>query len=174
MRINVAALLLAVLGLVVVLPTHSEQIQLVDFEIKDQFKNVHRRSDIQGKIVLLIGSDKDGSQFNQAWGRSIHDTLSDHPQYARISFLAHADLRGVPFFLKSYVRGKFPRNPDQYVLMDWKGAIAKAYNFAPKSSNVLVFAPNGALVHHASGRQPNDETLNGVLTALRKLFDEAN
>ena len=122
MRINVAALLLAVLGLVVVSPTHSEQIQLVDFEIKDQFKNVHRRPDIQGKIVLLIGSEKDGSQFNEAWGKSIHNSLSDHPQYARISLLAHADLRGVPFFLKGYVRGKFPRNPDQYVLMVWKGA----------------------------------------------------
>ena len=169
-----SALLLTVLSLVLISPTHAEQMQLLDFEIKDQFDNVHRRSDLQGKIVLLIGSDKDGSQFNEAWGKAIHKSLSDHPQYARISFLAHADLRGVPFFLKGYVRGKFPRNPDQYVLMDWKGAIAKAYNFAPKSSNVLVFAPNGALVHHASGREPSDETLNGVLTALRKLFDEAN
>lgn len=174
MRIYVSALLLTVLNLVLISPTHAEQMQLLDFEIKDQFDNVHRRSDIQGQIVLLIGGDKDGSQFNGAWGDAIHKSLSDHPQYARISLLAHADLRGVPFFLKGYARGKFPQSADQYVLMDWKGVIANAYNFTPKSSNILVFAPNGALVHHASGREPSDETLVGVLSSIRKLLDEAN
>jgi predicted transcriptional regulator len=128
---------------------------------------------VEGNIVLLIGSDKDGSQFNQAWGKAIHDSLSDHPQYDQISHLAHADLRGVPFFLKGFVRSKFPQDPDRWVLMDWKGIIAKAYDFVPKSSNVLVFAPDGVLVHHASGREPDDETVSSLLTVLRELLDEA-
>jgi predicted transcriptional regulator len=78
----------------------------------------------------------------------------------------------VPFFVKGVVRGKFPQNPDQWVLMDWKGVVAKAYDFAPKSANVLVFAPDGALVHHASGREPDEETVSEVVNALRKLLDE--
>lgn len=172
-RMQLSAFFLTTLGLMAAVPAYAEQLQLLDFEIKDQFENVHRRSDVQGNIVLLIGSDKDGSPFNESWGKAIHESLSDHPQYALISLLAHADLRGVPFFLKGHIRREFPQNPDQYVLMDWKGLIAKAYNFAPKSSNVLVFAPSGVLVHHASGREPEDETLNGLLTALRKLLDEA-
>jgi predicted transcriptional regulator len=170
---QLSALLLTTLGLMAAVPMHAEQLQLLDFEIEDQFKNVHRRSDVQGNIVILIGSDKDGSPFNEAWGKAIHESLSDHPQYALISLLAHADLRGVPFFLKGHIRREFPQNPDQYVLMDWKGLIAKAYNFAPKSSNVLVFAPSGDLAHHASGREPDDETLDRLLTALRELLDEA-
>jgi len=173
MRMHVSTVLLTLLGLVAVPPTQAEQLQLLDFEIKDQFENVHRRSDVLGNIVLLIGSDKDGSQFNEAWGKAIHDSLSDHPQYNRISHLAHADLRGVPFFLKGSVRGKFPQNPDQWVLMDWKGVIAKTFNFAPKSSNVLVFAPDGLLVHHVSGREPDDEALRDLLNALRELLEEA-
>lgn len=174
MKICVSALLLTALSLVLISPTQAEQMHLLDFEIRDQFNNVHRRSDVQGVIVLLIGSDRDGSQFNEAWGEAIHNSLSDHRQYARVSVLAYADLRGVPLFLRAYVRRKFPQEADNYVLMDWKGIIANAYNFAPKSSNVLVFAPSGALVHHATGREPSDEALIGVLSSMRKLLDEAN
>ena len=60
---------MALLGLVVASPVHAEFLQLIDFEIEDQFKNVHRRSDVLGSIVLLIGSDEDGSNFNVAWAR---------------------------------------------------------------------------------------------------------
>jgi hypothetical protein len=56
--------------------------------------------------------------------------------------------------------------------MDWKGIIAKAYDFAPKSANVLVFAPDGTLVHHASGREPDEETVSEVVNALSKLLVE--
>jgi len=172
MRICASALLLTVLGLAAGSPTHAEDRELLDFELKDQFENVHRRSDVAGNIVVLIGSDKSGSQFNEAWGKAIHDSLSDHPRYDQISYLAHADLRGVPFFVKGFVRGKFPQDPDRWVLMDWKGIIAKAYDFASKSSNVLVFAPDGVLHHHASGREPDDETVQRIVTAVRELLDE--
>jgi len=172
MRICAPALLLTVLGLAAGSPTHAEDRELLNFELKDQFENVHRRSDVLGNIVLLIGSDRGGSQFNEAWGKAIHDSLSDHPRYYQISHLAYADLRGVPFFVKGFVRGKFPQEPDRWVLMDWKGIIAKTYDLAPKSSNVLVFAQDGALVHHATGREPDDETVSEILTALGELLDE--
>jgi len=172
MKISVSILILTILGLVVGSPSHAEEREVLDFELKDQFENVHRSSDVAGNIVLLIGSDRGGSQFNGTWGKAIHVSLSDHPRYDQISHLAYADLRGVPFFVKGVVRGKFPQNPDQWVLMDWKGIIAKAYDFAPKSANVLVFAPDGALVHHASGREPDEETVSEVVNALSKLLDE--
>ena len=172
MRISVSILVLTILGLVVGSPSHAVERELLDFELKDQFENVHRSSDVAGNIVLLIGSDRGGSQFNEAWGTAIHDFLSDHPRYDQISHLAYADLRGVPFFVKGVVRGKFPQNPDRWVLMDWKGVIAKTYDFAPKSSNVLVFARDGALVHHASGREPDEKIVRDVVTALREMLDE--
>lgn len=174
MRISASALLLTVLGLVAGSPAHGEDLQLPDFELDDQFENVHRRADVADTIVLLIGSDKGGSEFNQAWGGAIHKLSNGHPGYDQISHLAYADLRGVPFFLKELVRSKFPEDPDRWVLMDWKGTIAKVYDFVPKSSNVLVFARDGALVLHASGREPDDETVGRVVTALCELLDEAH
>ena len=79
----------------------------------------------------------------------------------------------MPFFLKGFVRGMFPENPDQWVLMDWNGVIAETYKFVPKSSNVLVFAPDGVLVPHASGHEPDDESLRALVSILRELLDEA-
>ena len=50
--------------------------------------------------------------------------------------------------------------------------IASTYEFAPKSTNLLVFAPDGSLVLHASGRELDEKTLDEVVTSLRSLLDE--
>ena len=165
-------LLLTVLALAPGLPTHAETLHLVDFEIEDQFQNVHRRSDVEGNIVLLIGSDRGGSAFNGPWGKAIQDSLVDHPHYDQISHLAYANMRGLPFFLKGMVRSKFPQEPERWVMMDYKGIIAKTYDFAPKASNILVFSPDGALVHQASGREPDDQKVEQIETVIRQLLDE--
>lgn len=152
-------------------PGRAEGPALVDFEIQDQFGDVHRSADVAGTVVLLIGGDREGSQFTGDWGKAIRDALGDHPRYGEISQLAHADLRGVPFFLKGMIRGKFPQEPASWVLMDWKGVIAKAYDYTADSTNVLVFAPDGALAHHAAGREPEGATLEDLLGSLRRLLD---
>lgn len=172
MRICIPGLLLTILGFAAGSATHAEELQLLDFELEDQFGTVHRRSDVQGTIVLLNGSDKGGVQFNGVWGRAIQEALGDHPAYDQISQLAYANLRGVPFFLKKLIRGKFPQEPERWTLMDWKGVIARAYEFAPKSTNLLLFAPDGSLVLHASGRELDEQTLDEVITALGSLLDE--
>lgn len=56
--------------------------------------------------------------------------------------------------------------------MDWKGVIASAYEFAPNATNLFLFAADGAPVHHASGRELDEQTLEEVVTALRSLLDE--
>ncbi|MDX2436886.1 MAG: YtfJ family protein [Acidobacteriota bacterium] len=165
--------LLAALVQFVAHTTNASGAEVLDFELEDQFKNVHRSSDFSGHVVVLIGSDKNGVQFNGSWSAAIHDSLQDHPQYDQITHLAHADLRGVPFFLKGMIREKFPQNPDQWVLLDWKGKISKTYAFAADSSNILVFAPDGSLVHQASGQEPDDETVSEIAASLRTLLNQA-
>ena len=83
-------------------------------------------------------------------------------------------MRGVPFFLKGMIRSKFPEDPDDWALMDWKGVIAKAYDFVPKASNTLVFAPNGTLVHHASGREVDEKAIQEIVAVLRDLLDQTH
>lgn len=172
MRIQAATLALATIFLTLVAGAEEQSLQLLDFEIKDQFGDTHRRTDVRGDVVMLIGSDREGSAFNAAWAKAISEKLGDHPGYGGVSHLAHADMRGVPFFLKGFVRGKFPKNRDRWVLLDWKGIIAKTYSFTPKHSNILVFAPTGALVHQAAVSEADDEALSGIVNALKALLDQ--
>lgn len=165
-------LLLTLVGLWLPSPTSAAEGELIDFTLEDQFGSVHRRADVAGSVVLLIGSDKGGSQFNGAWDGAIDATLGDHPRYGEISHLAYADLRGVPFFLKGMIRGKFPEAPESWVMLDWKGVFAKAYDFVAKSSNILVFSQDGVLLHHAAGREPDDAAVGAVVEVLRDALDE--
>lgn len=66
-------------------------------------------------------------------------------------------MRGVPLFLKGYVRKKFPRDQEKWVLMDWKGRFAKAYAWTPQESNILIFDRGGALVHRTHGTTPDGD-----------------
>ena len=150
----------------------AETEQLLDFELKDQFDNVHTREDVRGRILLLIGSDKDGSEFNEVWGKALDARLNNHPRYAQLAHLAFADLRAVPFFARGFARGMMPENPDNQVLLDWKGRFAGAYNLPAGFSNVLVFAADGALAQHSAVRELNDEALDALVTVLRQLLDD--
>jgi len=171
-RVSAHLLILTLGCLASGLPVCAQEPSLVDFELEDQFGNVHRRADVEGTIVLLIGSDKGGSSFNGLWGSAIHEALENHPQYGQISQLAYSDLRGVPFFLKGMIRSKFPENPDNWALMDWKGILAETYEFERKNSNILVFDPRGRLMHHAFGRELDEKTLDETVAILGALLDE--
>jgi predicted transcriptional regulator len=144
---------------------------LIDFKIKDQFDTVHRSGDVAGFVVLLIGSDKDGSEFNALWGEAISDALRNHSHYDQLAQLPQADLRGVPFFVKGLVKSKMPENPQEWVLMDWKGALSKAYQFVPGSTNVLVFGPDGRLHHQSAGQDLDDVKVQAVVKALQELLN---
>jgi len=144
---------------------------LIEFKIKDQFGTVHRADDVAASVVLLIGGDKDGSVYNAQWGEAINEAVREHPNYEQLARLPHADLRGVPFFVKGMVKSKMPEDPKQWVLMDWKGALPKAYQFVAGSTNVLVFAPDGRLHHQSAGKELEEGALQAIVRALHEMLN---
>lgn len=138
---------------------------LIAFKIEDQFGRKYGQKDFLGAVSLWIGSDKDGSAFNDQWGEALYRALKDEADAGRVRFVGVADLRGVPFFLKGFVRGKFPKDTERRILMDWDGAFAKGYAFAEKHSNILVFSPAGALVHRTVGQEPAAAAVDSVVAA---------
>lgn len=150
----------------------AQESALIPFEIKDQFGYLHTEKDFIGHIVILIGSDKGGSQYNRFWGQAIHDSLANEDGFEHLKFLAVADLRGVPFFLKGMVKGKFSKDEERWVLMDWKGKFARSYQFEAEASNIIIFERDGKLVYKAAVHNPEQETLGEILTVLRELLRE--
>ena len=145
---------------------------LIEFSLKDQFDTVHTRSETAGKTVLVLGSDGDGSEFNDPWGETINERLADHPNYSQLHQLPYADLRSVPFFAKGFARGMMPEEPENWVLMDWKGRIAKAYEFRDGATNMLVFAPDGTLTLQVAGTQLDEAVLDAVVDELSRQLDK--
>lgn len=145
---------------------------LISFKIEDQFERVYTEKEYLESIVVIIGSDKDGSQYNGIWGNAIGDSLKNEKNYPQIKFLRIADLRGVPFFVKGFVKGKFPKDKTRWVLLDWKGRFAKTYDFAPASSNIVIVNRQGAVVYKAFGKEPEQQKLAAICSELRKLMKE--
>jgi hypothetical protein len=144
---------------------------LIDFEIEDQFKEKHKDDDYRGLVLCVIGSDRDGADYNGVWESAIRDSMAGRPGAADLRILRVADLRGVPFFLKGMVRGKFPQEPQNWVLMDWKGNFAKAYDWVAGVSNVALFDRDGVLLRQDSGKDPGAGTIPDIIILLQDALD---
>jgi hypothetical protein len=154
--------------LILVAPAALAETQLIDFEIEDQFKVEHDRESLLGTPFCLVGSDRDGKVYNRLWGPAIDDSLMARGIDGEIHHLGLADLRGVPFFLKGFVRGKFPKEDVSPILMDWKGRFPQAFDFMPGECNILVFDERGELLLRHHGKEPDPQGLEKVLSALEE------
>lgn len=152
--------------------SHAQEAGLIQFEMKDQFDSLYSHEALANCVVILIGSDKDGSPFNSLWGKALHDSLQTHSAFEQIRFLPVADLRGVPFFMKGFVKGHFPKEKERRVLLDWGGKFAKSYRFTSKMSNIIIFDRNGELIYQTAARELHPETLAAMLQMLRKALEE--
>ncbi|MEE2778085.1 MAG: hypothetical protein VYE73_15135 [Acidobacteriota bacterium] len=68
----------------------AEEPAKLDFELKDQFKKVHNGSGFRGRIVVVVGSDRGGTKFSDAWSEAIESALGQHPRYDDIGWVALA------------------------------------------------------------------------------------
>ncbi len=166
---NLSYLFLLILSLSFIPDVFSQDSTLIAFTFRDQFNNIYTRDDFAGHILIVVGSDREGSPFNELWSFAIYDSLKKYSLNDSVRFLPVADVRGVPFFLKGMVKSKFPREKKRWILLDWKGLFAKAYRFIAGSSNILLIRRDGRVVYHVYGREPDPEKLNNLLQKLYNL-----
>ena len=145
---------------------------LISFKLEDQFGNEYTENDFLGRISLLIGSDKEGSQYNRLWASAIYDSLEEWGKTELVIMIPIADLRGVPFFLKGFVKRKFPKQRDNWVILDWKGRFPKSYDFVAHQTNLLVFDQKGNLIYFTHGEEPDHENIRSILLKLISLSPE--
>lgn len=148
--------------------TDSSATELIEFEMKDQFNREYTHESWADSIIVVFGSDRDGSDFNRIWGEAIQDSLKNEPGFEQVRYVAVADLRGVPFFLKGLVKGFFPKeNRKMWILLDWKGQFAEAYHFVKGKSNILIFNRQQQLMRHFAVTEMNPKQLPEILATLR-------
>ncbi|MCP4800864.1 MAG: hypothetical protein GY893_13045 [bacterium] len=144
-----------ILFILIAMPLFAQN--LIDFHIQDQFKQVHVTSDYAGEVVIVIGSDKAGCDYDKLWAAELGEKLGH-----TASILPVAHMKGVPFFLKGFIRGKFPKQPENWILMDWGGKFNKAYSFEPGLANILVFDGQGEQIFRVSAGELDQEIVSEI------------
>ena len=146
--------------------------QLISFEITDQFDRLHTEAELLGAVVVMLVSDQRGSQYSDEWERGIRGSFpaTEHPQGVRV--VSIANLHNVPFFIRRFVKSKFPKDEQVPIWLDWHGQIAKAYGFEENYCNVFTFDESGTLVHRMAATGVDPETLQDLVQKLRGLLSE--
>jgi hypothetical protein len=140
---------------------------LMSFEMEDQFRHSHSHADFLGRVLVVIGSDREGAPAAENWGKALSQSLGPDRDSGRLNLVGLSNLKGVPFFLKDYVRGKFSKNAGEWALMDWKGLFAESYGFVAGHANVLVFDKEGVLVHQAHFSECRPDQVLSLTAVIR-------
>lgn len=148
-------------------------VELIDFELEDQFGEVYSDRGYRQGILVVVGADRGGSQFTGAWSAAIREALAASGQAPQLRMVGLAHTKGVPRFLRGFVRRRFPQSSDSWVLLDWKGVFAGAYGFEPQSANVLVFM-GGVLLHQTFGREVEQGKVDDIVLALETALGTAD
>jgi len=144
---------------------------LMSFEMEDQFRNSHSDADFKGRVLVVIGGDREGASVAENWGKALSQSLKPERDSGRLSLVGLSNLKGVPFFLKGYVRGKFSQNAGDWALMDWKGLFADSYGFIAGNANVLVFDKEGALLYRAHFSECRPDQVLSLTAIIRSKLD---
>jgi len=139
---------------------------LIDFVLEDQFEHGYTPETFAGRGLLILASDRGGAKFNPGWGDALRQALTAAGLRQAVEIVGVSDLRAVPGFLRGFVRGKFPDEPERWVLMDWEGIFAEAYDLEPKACNILLFDGAGRLLFLGHGREVDPATVDAVVEAL--------
>lgn len=148
--------------------TAAQPPSLIEYEIEDQFERQHRDEELRGRVAVVIAAGRKGREFTSPWGDAVRSRLAGPVESGSVAVLPVADLRGVPGFMKGRVRGRFPEEPERWILMDWGGRFAEAYDLDEESVSLLLFGADGALVTRMSGREVNEQ----LVEHLGALVDE--
>ncbi len=156
-------------GLFVHAPLFAQEKKLIPFTLKDQFDREYTEKSFPGKILIVIEGDQEGSKYCTKWKKAISDVLEKNLVTDHIQFVGVADLRKVPSSLEEFIKGKFSKKKHKWLLMDWKGMFATAYEFVLESSNILIFNRQQHLVHQISVRELSPDKLEMIVNAVKRI-----
>lgn len=120
--------------------------KIPSFTMEDQYAKEIQSSSFKGKHVLLFLADRSGSKLTPNWTKVLE------PKYRnKAMFVAVANVSSVPFFLKSFIRGKFKENYSYTVLMDWDGLLWEHFSCKNDVTTVVHIDTQGMAKYKISG-----------------------
>ena len=132
---------------------------VIGFRLSDQFGRVHDAAEYRGRALLLVGAGRGGRASGTAWVETLRRLQEDSGGAVALPVVAVADLRGVPRLLRRMVRGRFPDDRRQAVLLDWDGSLARRFGFDAERCTIVLIGPTGRTHAQTSPEAVVDTTL---------------
>lgn len=146
---------------------------LISFSMEDQFKQAHTDSAFRDAALLVLVANKGGSKYSRKWSPALRDSLVSWQLHEPVKLLGVATMKGVPFFLKGMVKGKLPKEPKDWMLLDWKGEFAKSYECKGDTCHVLIFDSQSFLRHRLTVGEVASSEMTAIQNLLRQVTGEA-
>lgn len=130
-----------------------------DVTLRDQYDSVFTLRALRGSVVVLVGGDREGYRYMDPYIAALRERYG-----AAVRAVKFLHARGVPFFMRGYVRGRWrgttaAGTPVSPVLLDWGGAIGRGLGWQNEHTNVYVIDGGGVLRFHAAGRGAEAEVV---------------
>ena len=159
--------------LVVVMSPAAAQTSPKDFTLRNQYDSAFTLSSERGRFVLLLYSDRKGSQFVGGFSRAARQWRRERGDTTMLRIINIANLDGVPRLLRGTIKGNFKGNekdgrPKALLLLDWDAKLAKLFGGAREDATTAwIIGPDGALLWSGGGTYKPGETeaVSAALTA---------
>lgn len=108
--------------------------------LNDQYDRPQTLAFPHTNVVVLLMADRDGSEEIDGWVTAIKARHA-----GRVEMRGLADVRGVPWLLRSRIRKKFQEQRKYPVMMDWTGEACARFGLKAGVANVLVLGRDGRI-----------------------------
>jgi hypothetical protein len=150
----------------------AEDAPRLDFALDDQFGTTHTDEECGGAVVVLLGGDRKGSTYIAEWGPVLQQTYDREFAEGAVCSVGFAHLKGAPFFVKKKIVASFSKDPEAWILLDWKGVISKNWGAEKDAANLYVFDRRGELVYSVSLREFDQAVVESIIGVVEKAVAE--
>jgi len=168
----VSALVATVVVVSPTLASATDASRPLEYTLEDQFGTTHTEEECRGKVAVYLGGDREGSKMIPDWGSRFRRALARELEEGSVCSVGFAHLKGAPFFVKKRIIASFPRDPEAWTLMDWKGHFLKTWGGEKNAANYYVFNRQGLLVVQRSLREFDQALLDEIVGAVRATLEE--
>lgn len=142
----------------------TNRIQVQEFELKDQFKKVHKQAFPKKRVSIFALADRKGSDQLEKWITPFYKRYED-----RVDVCGVANLKGLPKVLRPMMRGLFKKGVNYPVMMDWKGEISEDFDYQAGVADIFIISTEGFVVHRVTG-EATPEKLNACYLIVDDLI----
>ncbi len=137
--------------------------------IKDQFDQVYSAERLNGHVALLFVFEDNNGKYCSRWGEALYHASTTRADLADIRTGSIMNLQQAPRFFKGLIILGLPKNPENWVALDWQGTLAQQYDYQPGACNINLLSADGEVVAQFLQTELKTDIVDEIVQQLQAL-----